>query len=91
MLLLLNENTCSQSFANVHIAFCIYLSMAASNCSGEQYFSKMKIKNEVRSCMGQQRLSFLSLTNIENDIVESLIFSDLISDFAHEKARKKST
>jgi len=41
--------------------------------------------------MGQQRLSFLSLTNIENDIVESLIFSDLISDFAHEKARKKST
>jgi len=36
-------------------------------------FSKIKrIKYEVRSCIGQQRLSFLSLINTENDIVESI-------------------
>ena len=91
MLLLLNENMCSQSFPNVHIALRIYLAMATSNCSGERSFSKMKrIKNELRGCMRQQRLTFLSLMSIENDIVESLSFNDIISDFAQIKSRKKS-
>ena len=83
MLLLLNQNMCTQSFPNVHIALRIYLSMTTSNCSGERSFSKMKrIKNEVRSCMGQHRLSLLSLMSIENDILESLEFNDLINSFA---------
>ena len=70
-------------FPNVHIAFRIYLSMTTSNCSGKRYFSKLKrIKNEVRSCMGQHRYSLLSLVSIENDILESLEFNDLISSFA---------
>jgi len=61
------------SFPNVHIALRIYLSMAISNCSREWSCSKIKsIKYEVRSCMDQQRLSFLSLMSIENDIVETL-------------------
>ena len=91
MLLLLNQNVCSQSFPNVHIALRIYLAMAKSNCSGERSFSKMKrIKNELRGCLRQQRLTFLSLISIENDIMESLSFNDIISDFAQIKARKKS-
>ena len=83
MLLLLNENMCSQSFPNVHIALRIYLAIATSNCSGERSFCKMKrIKNELRGCMHHQRLTFLSLMSIENYIVESLSFNDIISDFA---------
>jgi len=47
--------------------------MAVSNCSGEGSFPKLKrIKYEVRSCMGEQRLSFLFLLSIENDLVETL-------------------
>jgi len=60
------------SFPNVHMAIRISLSMAILNCSGEWSFSKLKIiKYEVRSCMGQQRLSFLFLMSNENDIVET--------------------
>uniref|UniRef100_H2YLB1 HAT C-terminal dimerisation domain-containing protein n=1 Tax=Ciona savignyi TaxID=51511 RepID=H2YLB1_CIOSA len=73
MLLLLNENMCSHIFPNVHIALRIYLCMAPSNCCGERSFSKLKrIKNEARNSMGQERLNFLSLMSIENDVVDSL-------------------
>jgi len=59
------------SFPNVHITVRIYLSMTI--CGGEGSFSKLKrIKYEVRICMGQQRLSFLFLMSIENDIAETL-------------------
>uniref|UniRef100_H2YLA9 HAT C-terminal dimerisation domain-containing protein n=1 Tax=Ciona savignyi TaxID=51511 RepID=H2YLA9_CIOSA len=89
MLLLLNENMCSHIFPNVHIALRIYLCMAPSNCCGERSFSKLKrIKNEARNSMGQERLNFLSLMSIENDVVDSLFFTDLIRDFALRKARK---
>uniref|UniRef100_H2YLB0 HAT C-terminal dimerisation domain-containing protein n=1 Tax=Ciona savignyi TaxID=51511 RepID=H2YLB0_CIOSA len=88
MLLLLNENMCSHIFPNVHIALRIYLCMAPSNCCGERSFSKLKrIKNEARNSMGQERLNFLSLMSIENDVVDSLFFTDLIRDFALRKAR----
>ena len=40
MVLLLNENTNEHRFPNVHITLNIY--MSASNCSGEQSFSKLK-------------------------------------------------
>jgi len=47
--------------------------MEISNCGGEGSFSKLKrIKYEVPSCMGQQRLSRLRLMSIENGIVEAL-------------------
>uniref|UniRef100_H2YK98 HAT C-terminal dimerisation domain-containing protein n=1 Tax=Ciona savignyi TaxID=51511 RepID=H2YK98_CIOSA len=87
--MLLNENMCSHIFPNVHIALRIYLCMAPSNCCGERSFSKLKrIKNEARNSMGQERLNFLSLMSIENDVVDSLSFTDLIHDFALRKARK---
>ena len=60
-------------FPNVHTAVRIYLSITISNCAGEGSFSKLKrIKYEVQSCIDQQRLSFLFLMSIENDIVETL-------------------
>ena len=91
MLLFLNELNFTQSFPNVHIALRIYLSMMTSNCSGERSFSKLKrIKNEVRSSMGQQRLSLLSLMSIESEIVSSLSFTDLIDNFAMKKVRKRT-
>ena len=91
MLMFLNRFKCIQSFPNVHIALRIYLCMMTSNCSGERSFSKLKkIKSDLRSTMGQQRLSMLSLMSIENDIVSSLNYTELIDEFAIKKARKCS-
>ncbi|XP_059156041.1 zinc finger MYM-type protein 1-like [Physella acuta] len=91
MLMFLNRFKCIQSFPNVHIALRIYLCMMTSNCSGERSFSKMKkIKSDLRSTMGQQRLSMLSLMSIENDIVSALNYTKLIEEFAIRKARKCS-
>ena len=88
MFLLLNNNDWIQTFPNVNIALRIYLCMMASNCSGERSFSKLKrIKNELRSTMGQERVSKLSLMSIEHEILNALDFEELIDAFAAKKAR----
>ena len=38
--------------------------------------------------MGQSRLSALSILSIESDLVETLFFDDIISEFAVMKARR---
>ena len=78
-------------FANVEIAFRIYLCLMVSNCTGERSFSKLRrIKDEARTNMKQDRLSMLSLMSIESNILRELSFSDIICDFATLKARKKN-
>jgi hypothetical protein len=75
------------SSPSVNIAFRIYLSI--SSAEGERSFSKMKlITNFLRSTMGQQRLSSLSLLSIENDVMRQLPFDEIISEFAHKEGRK---
>jgi hypothetical protein len=77
------------SFPNVNIAFRIHLSIFGTSAEGERSFSKMKfITNYLRSTMGQQRLSSLSLLSIENDVMRKLPFGGIISEFAHKKCRK---
>ncbi|KAH9503413.1 hypothetical protein Btru_072951 [Bulinus truncatus] len=44
--------------------------------------------NELRTTMALGHMSALSLLCIENDIVESLQFDDIIDDYAKQKARK---
>jgi hypothetical protein len=77
------------SFPNVNITFRICLSIFGTSAEGERSFSKMKlITNYLRSTMGQQRLSSLSLLSIENDVLRQLPFDEIISEFAHKKCRK---
>jgi hypothetical protein len=77
------------SFPNVNIAFRISLSIFGTSAEGEISFSKMKlIKNYLRSTMGQQRLSSLSLLSVENYVMRQLPFDEIISEFAHNKCRK---
>ena len=90
MYLILKKRDLTQTFPNVEIALRIYLCMMASNCSGERSFSKLgRIKNEVRSTMGQMRLNMLSIMSIENEILRSLEFTDIIDEFAAKKVRKR--
>ena len=60
----------------------------SSNCTGERSFSKLKrIKNDLRSTMGQERLTHLSLMSIEHGVLTNLDFDDLVTDFARRKFR----
>lgn len=86
--LLSSLNLC-QTFPNVEITLRIYLCMMVSNASGERSFSKLGIvKGELRSSMGQERLSMFALMSIEHELLRSLDFTDTIEEFALAKARK---
>jgi len=77
------------TFPNVSIALRIYMSLMVSNCSGERSFSKMAlIKSKLRSTMTDSRLTALELLSIENDVLSTLSFEDIIDTFATIKSRK---
>ena len=64
-------------FPNIEIALRIYLSMMCSNCSCERSFWKLNlIKNHLRSVMKDDRLSALSIMNIEAKILNMIEFDD---------------
>ena len=46
-------------------------------------------KNHLRNTTGQDWLASLALLAIENELLKTLDFSDVISDFAEEKCRGK--
>lgn len=86
---ILEDQNFRATFPNIEIALRMYLVLMVSNCTGERSFSKMKIiKNRLRTTMGQNRLSKLSLLSIESDLLRELDFSELINDFSAKKARK---
>lgn len=61
-----------------------------ASAGAERAFSKLKIiKNYLRSTISQDRLSGLATLSIENELVETLDYDQLIDQFALQKARKK--
>ena len=67
----------------------LYLTVAVSIASCERSFSKLKlIKSYLRSTMGESRLSALAILSIESDLVETLSYDEIISEFASMKARR---
>lgn len=83
------ENSLCPSFPNVVVSLTIYLSLMVTNCSGERSFSKLKrVKNYLRSTMGQERLNSLTLMSIETETLRGMDTGRLISLFAARKARK---
>jgi hypothetical protein len=86
---LLHSEDLQTTFPNVEIAVRMYMSIMVSNCSGERSFSKMAlIKNKLRSTMSDRRLSALELLSVENDVLDSISFEDIIEQFAAAKTRK---
>lgn len=84
------KDNLKESFPNVEIALRIFLVMLITNISGERSFSKLKrLENELRTCQTQERLSYLSLMNIEREILIELDFTEIIADFVNAKCRKK--
>ena len=78
------------AFPNVECLLGLFLTLPISNSSGERSFSALKrVKNCLRSSMGQEKTSDLSLLFIEKDKLQKLDFDDIIYQFAIEKSRKK--
>ena len=67
-------------FSNINILFCILFTLPVTSCSSEHSFSVLKrIKTALRSNMGNQRLTGLSLLHPHHDI--SVETSAVIDDF----------
>lgn len=63
----MKSNDLQTTFPNIEILLRIYITIPASNSSGERSFSTLKpVKKYLRSTMGQQRLTALSILNIES-------------------------
>lgn len=80
-----------ETFADVEIVLWLYLCIFVTNCTGELSFSKMKlIKNYLRNTMRQDCLSSLTLLSTEHEKLRELDFTDVIKQFASQKAQKKN-
>jgi len=56
-------------FPNVNIALPIYLAIFGTSFEGERSFSVLKrVKNCLRSTLGQNRMTALSLLSIESEV-----------------------
>jgi hypothetical protein len=73
----------------VNTALRMYLSILGTSCESERLFSVLKrIKNCMRSTIGQNKLSALSLLCIESELLRELDTMDIITNFAKQKSRK---
>ena len=85
----ISENEFMHAFPNVSVVFRLYLCLIISICSGERSFSVLKkVKNQLRSSMGQKKLNSLALLCIENQLLEKIDIHYIIKSFALSKSRK---
>ena len=79
------------TFPNSEVALRILLTIPVTVASGERSFSKLKlIKSYLRTTMSQERLCGLAIISIEQDVVATLDYQDVISEFASRKARRSA-
>lgn len=85
------ENDISSLFSEILIACIIFLSLPVTVATAERSFSKLKlIKNHLRNSTTQERLSYISILNIERARTNELNIEHIITTFANQKARKKN-
>ncbi|XP_056692487.1 uncharacterized protein [Spinacia oleracea] len=76
-------------FPNTFVAYRILLTVPVTVASAERSFSKLKLlKSYMRSTMTQERLNGLAMMAIENDILETIDYEDIIDDFASKNVRR---
>jgi len=64
--------------------------MVVTNCTGERSFSVLKnLKNEMRSTMLNDRLSYFAIMCIESDVLDQICIDSIVNDFVEKKARNK--
>ncbi|XP_058783742.1 uncharacterized protein LOC131658470 [Vicia villosa] len=76
-------------FPNTVIAYRILLTIPVTVASAERSFSKLKLlKTYLRSTMSQERLNGLATIAVENDILETIKYEDLVDEFASKSVRR---
>ncbi|XP_066952514.1 zinc finger MYM-type protein 1-like [Macrobrachium rosenbergii] len=76
-------------FSNLRVALQILLTIAVSIASCERSFSKLKlILSHLRTSMGQERLSALTVLSVEQEIANKINFDDVRDRSAAVKVRK---
>jgi hypothetical protein len=79
----------SSCFPNTIISYRILLTIPVTVASAERSFSKLKLlKSYLRSTMLQERLNGLAMIAIENDLLESIQYEDLIDEFVSQNVRR---
>jgi len=80
----------SCTFPNVQVLLKFFRTIPLSNASGERSFSVLKrVKNYLRSTMGEDRLNDMAILYIEKDIFNQINTDKVIDEFAKNKARRK--
>lgn len=73
-------------FPNTIIAYKILLTIPVTVTYVERSFSKLKLlKSDLWFTMLQERLNGLSLIAIENDLLETIKYEDLMDEFTSKK------
>lgn len=89
ILSLIKKHKIEDGYQNLTTALKIFLTIPVSVSTGERSFSKLKIiKNYLRSTIGQDRLTNLSIISIESQRASCISFDDVIKTFAAKRARK---
>jgi hypothetical protein len=85
----MREHGISEAFPKVDTAFRLYLTLPVAKTEGERSFSVLKrVKNQLRSTVGQDKLCDLSLLTIEADLINNINFENVVTEFAKLKSRK---
>lgn len=85
------ENDLGSLYKDVLTACVIFTSLPVTVASAERSFSKLKIiKNYLRNSMAQERLTNISILNIEHNRTQDLNINQVIDNFANKKTRKKN-
>nr|GEY36363.1 zinc finger MYM-type protein 1 [Tanacetum cinerariifolium] len=76
-------------YPNAIIAYRVWLTIPVTVASAERSFSKLKLlESYLRSTMSQARLNGLALIAIENDILVSVNYDDLVNNFTSKNAKR---
>ncbi|XP_076909113.1 uncharacterized protein LOC143566249 [Bidens hawaiensis] len=79
------------SYPNALVAYRVLLTIPVIVASAERSFSKLKLlKTYLRSSMSQERLNGLAIIAIENYVLETIDYKDLIDGFASKNAKRAS-
>ena len=90
VLAFLIERGMENVFPNMSILYRIFLTIPVTSAHAERSFSRLKlIKSYLRSVMGQERLTSLSLLSIERGISSMCDYDSVIDNFAAMKTRRK--
>jgi len=85
------QSQLSSKFPNIEIAQRIFCSLPGFNVIGESSFAVLKrVKNYLRSLLSNEKLSALSILNIENTILKQIEWEQIIHKFTLEKVIGKN-